>query len=70
MTTKTTKEDAENVIKAITDQFNGKKWFKKAVLSADDHGWALSLYINKNDFIESGEKLPHQTSIKVCIFNV
>lgn len=69
MTTKTTKEDAENVIKAITDQFNGKKWFKKAVLANDDHGFSIDLHIDKATMQAEGFNVPLEKNVKICVFN-
>ncbi len=69
MTTKTTKEDAENVIKTITNQFNGKKWFKKAILSTDDLGWSVDLHIDKLAMENDGFKVPLEKNVKICVFN-
>lgn len=69
MTTKTIKEDAENVIKTLQLEFQGKKWFKKAILSTDDLGWSVDLHIDKTAMKNEGFRIPLEKNVKICVFN-
>lgn len=68
-TTKTTKDDALKLQSEIQTLFNGQPWFKKIVLDDDDHGWCLNLHISKKGMEAAGFSVPHQTNVKVLIFN-
>jgi hypothetical protein len=68
-TTKTTKDEATAFKMQIETEFKGQPWFKKAVVEADDHGWCLGIHINKPEMEAAGFKIPHQTNVKIVVFN-
>jgi hypothetical protein len=68
-TTKATKEQATAVKTEIETLFKGQAFFKKAVLSDDDHGACVDLHIDKVAMEAAGFKVPHQTAVKISVFN-
>jgi hypothetical protein len=68
-TTKATKDEAAALKMRIETEFKGQAWFKKAVLEDDDHGWCVGVHINKAEMEAAGFKVPHQTNVKVVVFN-
>ncbi len=68
-TTKATKDQALAVKAEIEAYFKGQPFFKKAVLSDDDHGACLDLHIDKAAMEAAGFKVPHQTAVKISVFN-
>lgn len=68
-TTKATKEQAMAVKAELEAHFKGQTFFKKAVLSDDDHGACVDLHIDKAAMEAAGFKIPHQTAVKISVFN-
>lgn len=68
-TTKTTKDEAVALKNQIETEFKGQPWFKKVILEDDDHGWCLGIHINKPEMEAAGFKIPHQTNVKIVVFN-
>jgi hypothetical protein len=68
-TTKTTKDQAVAFKTQVETEFKGQAWFKKITLDDDDHGWCVGIHINKPEMEAAGFKIPHQTNVKVVVFN-
>jgi hypothetical protein len=68
-TTKATREQANEVKEQLENHFKGQAFFKKAVLSDDDHGACVDLHIDKTAMEAAGYKIPHQTVVKISVFN-
>jgi hypothetical protein len=71
MTTKTTKEQVEAALSSLQEAIkeNGElpKWVKKIWVDQDDHGFALSVKVDKG----FSSKVPRDSQgVKVCIFSV
>jgi hypothetical protein len=70
MTTRTTKEMAEEVLESLKSAHEDKPWFKKAVLETSDLGYGVDLWVDREKFRARTDKFMPPGAINhvvVCV---